>query len=228
MRRIVWLMMINVSLCGATARDAQAQLFGKRTFGQSLQPQNYSGGGMFGGSTPAPGLGGPQSGPTANPNPTGSSQPMDARFMRENRSSSDFVGGNDTRKPVGVINTGPRTPGSQPAALEVTERRVPENLVNPPRQPLGRSRMYEPRLSVAFTAVPRSTDQVELNLAKLVAEFAQRDPGIQATASVTGETVRLQGEVSSEQQRVLIEQMMLFEPGISSVQNDLKVAAAVP
>ena len=42
-------------------------------------------------------------------------------------------------------------------------------------------------------------------------------------ASAAGGFATLRGEVASERDRTLIERLVLFEPGISAVRNDLKV-----
>jgi hypothetical protein len=41
--------------------------------------------------------------------------------------------------------------------------------------------------------------------------------------SVEGATATLRGEVASERDRTLAERLVLFEPGIDSVRNELKV-----
>ena len=213
-----------LTLIGTSATEAQ--MFGSRSFGQPLQPQANSGGGSFGGATPAPGIG--SGAGNVPPSVTGISS-GDARFMRKNRNAGDFVGKDtkDARKMVGAVQVGQGING-QPAALEVFERRVPENLLNPPRTPALRTRMYEPKLTIGFRPNPRPVSLVSANLQNQLNSLSDLNPSIQVSMTVTGETVHLQGVVSSEEERALIEQLMLFEPGISAVQNDLRVPAVAP
>ena len=212
--------------------SAEAQMFGARSFGTSLQPQSNAGGGSFGGPTPAPGIG--SGGGPVSPSVTGVASgggiaTSDARFMRRNRTANDFVGqdSKEARKVVGAAQA-PQGINSQPAALEVFERRIPESLINPTRTAAPRTRMYEPRLVVGFRQPPRSPSEISASLQSQMRSLTELDPSIQVTMTVVGETAHLQGEVGSEEARELIEQLMLFEPGISSVRNDLRVPVAVP
>lgn len=120
----------------------------------------------------------------------------------------------------------PKLPATTPAAMDVTERRVPENLLNPPRTPVPRSRMYEPKLSVGFDYVPRSSNSISSSLQTYISRLNQSEPSLQVTMTVQGETARLEGIVGTQHARFLLEQMVLFEPGISAVQNDLQVLSA--
>ena len=157
-----------LTLIGTSATEAQ--MFGSRSFGQPLQPQANSGGGSFGGATPAPGIG--SGAGNVPPSVTGISS-GDARFMRK-------------------------------------------------------TRMYEPKLTIGFRPNPRPVSLVSANLQNQLNSLSDLDPSIQVSMTVTGETVHLQGVVGSEEERALIEQLMLFEPGISAVQNDLRVPAVAP
>ena len=210
-------------LCFTVTTQQEAAAQSGRAFGSSLSQQASPGGGIFGGQTAAPaatipGAGGPAEAIT-EPN---------RRFLRQNRSSNDFVGKNSAQsgKFVGSV----QTDGTfvKPAAADAVERSAPVSLLNPARTPVPKNRMYEPRLSVGFRPISRPEADVSATLQKQVYRLNQRDPSIQVTTIVVGQTVHLQGNVGSEEQRALIEQMMLFEPGISSVQNDLRVLSAAP
>lgn len=201
----------------AFAASSEAFSQATRTLGATLQPQASPGGGMFG------------TAPSQMTNSVGSTSTVSgpaARFLRGNRSAKDFVGNQDTKKFVGAI----QADGTfvRPAAADAIERRVPEVLLNPPRQPIPATRMYEPKLSIGFQPLPRTDFDVSSSLQNQMNRLNQRDPSVQVTTTVEGATVRLEGQVPSEEQRALIEQMMLFEPGISAVQNDLKVLSAAP
>lgn len=227
MLRVAWTVIIAGLMTAVFAPSAEAQMFGARnSFGTSLQPQTNAGGGAFGGPTPAPGIG-QGAGPTA-PSVTSVASP-DARFMRKNRTANNFVGidPGDVKKPVGMSQA-PLIGNNQPAAMDAVERRVPESLVNPTRQAPPRTRMYEPKLSIGFRQPPRSAEQITESLQNQLQYLNRLDPSMRIQMTVVGETAHLQGEVSSEEERALIEQLMLFEPGISSVRSDLRVPVADP
>lgn len=211
---------VGAILCG----NCQAQMFGARSFGQSLQPQQNPGGGSLGGPVPAPGITPGQPGGGTAPTINSS-----ARFLKQNRTTNDFVGKdvNTPTRQVGGTQIIDNL-GTQPAAMEVFERRVPESVLNPPRAAVTRNRMYEPKLVVGFRPVPRSIEVVSASLNVQTTRLTQLDPNLQMTMTVEGSTVRLEGQVSSEEARALIEQVMLFEPGISAVRNDLTVLSAAP
>ncbi len=223
MLRSTGMVIVAVGFISFGAHDSFAQMFGSRNFGgSSLQPQNNPGGGNFGGLTGAPGVGG---GATST---SGSGGGSGYRFMRDSRSTSDFVGSDGSgNRAVGNVQAS-KLVGNLPAALEVVERRVPENLLNPPRPPLNRSRMYEPKLDVAFQYVPRPVDAINANLQSQINRLAVGGRPVQVTTFVDGSTVRLEGLVGTEDEKALIGQMVLFEPGIFAVENDLKVLSSAP
>ena len=219
MKRIVLIVVLGASIHFVAAKDAAAQ--SNRSFGTSLSQQSSPGGGIFGGQTGAPAQTAPGGG-----GPSDSLTESTRRFLRQNRSSNDFVGKTNTGKFVGSVQT--EEGFVKPAAADAVERSAPASLLNPPRTPVPKNRMYEPRLSVGFQEVQRNSTDVSANLQSLVNRLSQKDPSLRVTTIVVGQTVHLQGEVGSEQQRSLIEQLMLFEPGIFSVQNDLRVLSAAP
>lgn len=225
MRRFILTAVATTMFSAALATSAQAQSFGNLSLGpqqQSTQPQASPGGGLFGGPTPAPGLNSAAGG-------GGQATPSSQRFLRKNRSSGDFVGTNATAsgKFVGSVLTNVNA-NTRPAAADLVERKVPESLLNPPRQVPPRTRMYEPKLSVGFRPVMRSDQDLNLNLQSMFVRFNRDDPSLQVTSTVESGTARLSGVVGTEEQRELIEQMVLFEPGISAVQNDLTVLSVGP
>lgn len=211
MLKHIWIAAIPVFVL-YTNSDAHAQLFpGKRTFGQSITRQQTAGGGSFGPASPAPGIAagakpGEQS--TAGATTEGLRQQRAARNAAEN-------------DPNRILD--------RPAALDVVEEIIPENLVNPARTPLVKNRMYEPRLSVAFPYAGPSSAEINAHVSRQMVNLSQqRDPLARVTLTVVGQTARLQGTVSSPEERSLIENLVLFEPGISAVQNDLRVLSAAP
>lgn len=188
-----------------------------RPFGMSLQPQASPGGGMFGSATS-------QQPSSIAGNPPGNAPAP--RYLRGTRSAKEFVGNEGSKKFVGSV----QTDGTfvRPAAADAIERRLPEVLLNPPRTQPSTKRMYDPKLSVAFRHEPRTANEVSARLQIQMDRLTRRDPSIQVVTTVAGETVHLEGQVPSEEQKLLVEEMMFFEPGISAVQNDLKVLSDAP
>ena len=99
------------------------------------------------------------------------------------------------------------------------------NRVNQILQARRANEMYHPQVVVAFDVPSRDSAEVSSLLARQLA----MTPAIRATSpievSVAGTTATIRGEVASERDRALIEQMALFEPGISSVRNLLTLQA---
>lgn len=224
MPRLLLTLVTTVGICTMASQSGSAQGFGS----SSITPQPAAGGGLFGGPTPAPGVSAAP-GQIQVPNLQLNIQP--GRFFRKNRTAESFVGkdtfSNAAGRIVGSIQSGNRQL-VRPAAADAVERKIPEPVLNPPRTPAPKARMYEPKLSVGFRQEPRTEVDISANLQSQIDRLGRTDPSVRVTTTVTGQTVHLEGEVGSEEQRELIEQMMLFEPGISSVQNDLRVTFAGP
>jgi hypothetical protein len=147
------------------------------------------------------------------------------RFLRENRTAEDFVGADATEQAgfVGRQQSGDTPPAAMPAAAAgVQVETGPQVNLTQPRT-ASRTGMYRPRLRVDFRFSPRPA----MEISRALAAQLERTPSIQPTSpievAVEGETVVLRGSVASERQRVLAGNLMLFEPGISKVQNDLTV-----
>ena len=65
--------------------------------------------------------------------------------------------------------------------------------------------------------------QVSLELARHLRTSPGLRPESRVEVSVEGRTAILRGSVACESDRAFVEQMALFEPGISAVRNDLQV-----
>lgn len=196
-----------VVLCLGIGTAAQGQMFGQSRLGQSRMGR-------------VPRRAPPRKGLREVGTFTGTE-----RFLRENRTAEDFVGV-DTTGRTGFVGTQQSTEAppaaAVPAAAEVQVETGPEvNLTQP--KIASTTGMYRPRLRVDFSFAPRQASQISRALAGQL----QRTPAIQPTSpiqvTVEGATAVLRGSVASERQRVLAGNLMLFEPGISKVQNDLTV-----
>ncbi len=176
---------------------ADAQLFGPRQLGRPLARQ------------PSPGIDGTV-GTLRN-----------QRFIRGNRRIRDFVG-LDRRDRAGFVGIEQAESGQliQSAVTSVPVT-VPEGSgINQPMTPPAADQMYPPRLVVRFDHPARTSLTTQAQLDETLPIIGPR-----IAVSVVGQTAILRGEVSSEGQRRLAEALCLLEPGVSSVQNDLTVAA---
>jgi hypothetical protein len=145
------------------------------------------------------------------------------RFIRGNRRPGTFVGG-DAKERKGFVGSlqGGQAGRSLPAISAIHSSAPDANRTAALR---GRSRSspYEPRLSVAFDVTPPPDLAVARDLNHLLTispEFHSTGP---IAVSVEGGIAILRGEVASERDRALAERLILFEPGIDSVRNELTV-----
>ena len=193
-----------------TVESLQAQMFGSRPAGSILSKNPLGTSDM---SNPTGGVG---------------SVKFNERFIRGNRRSGDIVG-RDTRDRKGFVGAqqGGQSGRARPAVTGRIQAAPDANRAGS-RAGAGGSGPSEPRLSVAF-AVTRPTGE---ELATSLARQLQASPGFQATSrievSVEDGTATLRGEVASARDRTLAEQLALFEPGIDSVRNELKVKTLPP
>jgi hypothetical protein len=182
---------------------AEAQMFGSRSFG----------GGMSG-SAQGSDVGGVG---TLN---------FNERFIRGNRRSGTFVGGDsrDRRGFVGSLQGG-QMGRARPTISRPRPSSAPD--ANRTTSPAGRSRsgQYEPRLSVAFDVARPTEEAIARDLTRLLGSSPEFPSTSRIEVSVAGRVATLRGEVASERDRTLAERLVLFEPGIDSVQNELKVGS---
>ncbi len=142
------------------------------------------------------------------------------RFIRR-RGSSSFVGG---LQPGRFIGSKPGTgTAARPSLPSV--RIESAAAANRPLPPVARRRtgMYDPPLEIGFDyRGPQRQDASEV-----VAQRLQTSPALHPANRIEvfleGTTATLRGEVVSERDRGLAEQLALFEPGIYAVRNDLRV-----
>jgi hypothetical protein len=196
---LMWKLALSLAVLLAAQASANAQLFGSRS------------------------IGGPIQGRSGVPSQTGRIQGNE-RFLRENRGRAEFVGADqrDTRSFVGSEQG--RTSGrimSATAGLRAPDKTQQRN------RPLGypdSDEMYHPRLTVAATVPPTAATVAHRFQQELTRSdyFSSR---CRFEVSVVDRQVSLQGEVTSAREADLAELLALFEPGISSVRNNLRVLA---
>ena len=91
-----------------------------------------------------------------------------------------------------------------------------------------RVQMYDPRLKVNFDFPRQPTGKVNLELARRLESSLTLSGTGRIEVSQEGATAILRGEVASERNRRLARLLLLLEPGISNVQNELVVKALEP
>jgi len=79
---------------------------------------------------------------------------------------------------------------------------------------------------VAFAHPERAPAELSADLKVRLARSLRFRPGSVAEVELENRTVTLRGVVASEHDRILAEKLALLEPGVSRVQNELRVAAA--
>ena len=89
-----------------------------------------------------------------------------------------------------------------------------------------RTAMYDPRLKVNFDFTPRPADDLNTQLARRLESSLRPGRSGRIEVSMEGATAILRGEVASERDRRLARLLLLLEPGISDVRNELTVTPA--
>jgi hypothetical protein len=92
-----------------------------------------------------------------------------------------------------------------------------------PVEPVAPAKLYPPRLKVDFEYSRPAKEVVGSNLSQLLGSCSRLQCLGPIEVSLTGRTATLRGRVASERDRSLAERLVLFEPGISKVENDLVV-----
>lgn len=156
----------------------------------------------------------------------GTSLQGNERFLRNNRRAGDFVG-SDVRERKGFVGTQQTgaTPTQGPAVGRIVRPRAP--VVAGALAAAAAARRaapgYQPRLAVGFEVPQAAPDEFTATVARQLAAIPGLHPADQIEVSVADGIATLRGTVVSERDRSLIGALLLLEPGISSVRNDLKV-----
>lgn len=146
------------------------------------------------------------------------------RFVRGNRRKTDFVG-TDTRDTSGFVGSeqGTATGRVRSATSDLRIERAPD-VTRTTRPSTRATDMYEPRLAVGFRYGGLATEKLSSTLQQRLASSQAIHWTTPLEVSLEGPTATLQGTVASERDRRLAELLVLFEPGISTVRNELKVS----
>ncbi len=199
------------------AETASAQMFGARPMGRPMAIRPQPGGGEFSGRD------------------VGSLTGRE-RFLRDNRSRNDFVGGSQDALEGFVGSQQAIGAGRVRAATETLRPETDDSAkINRPLTPLPARGMYHPRLelSESFAAAgdrsdpdPRgrwipSGDPFQLT----VAQRLSRAAGSEIVVLRRGEQAILRGTVADRQTAERLERLISFEPEIYEVKNELRVMA---
>lgn len=146
------------------------------------------------------------------------------RFLRGNRRSSDFVG-SDVRERKAFVGTqqSGAAPVQGPAVGRIVRPRAPVVAAAGVAAARRATSIYQPRLALAFDVPQVAPDVLTATVARQLAATPGLHPADRIEVSVADGSATLRGVVVSEHDRSLIEAMLLLEPGISNVRNDLKV-----
>jgi osmotically-inducible protein OsmY len=196
----------------ALGSEVSAQMFGSRTLGTPIAQQ-----------------GAPSAVPLAA---TSDTALKGARFLRQNRSQQDFVGvdaqGN-AQHFVGTLRGGQSTI-VQSAVTDARSRMAAaasnRQLQAAAATPNTRTAMNPPRLEVSFAYSAPPAVKLPSVLSQRLVECPQFHATSPIAVSLAGRTAIVRGAVASAQDRFLAQQLLLFEPGISAVQNELQIQSA--
>jgi len=144
------------------------------------------------------------------------------KFFRGNRTIQDFVGAGDTTTSTFVGSSqAPTTTATTRSVTGLAEETAPQ--VNVPRRRRATG-IYNERLTVGFG--PRNQDGIRLpsatTLSRQLSQIAD-DRGFQIQLSPGDSMAKLSGTVASERKKRIAELLVLFEPGIETVTNELRV-----
>lgn len=198
---------------------AQAQLFGDRPLGGTLsrRPQPGSTSQLDAAAAASEGMAGNLGASVGELTGT-------ERFLRSNRTRADFVGSDLIDRPGFIGSVQGNARGIIRSAITNLRPLVNEQINRLPPEPITRqARPYAPRYQVGFDYPLPASAEVEATLAQQLL----RIPGMERLGpievSVVGQTAILRGAVASDHQRDVAEQLVLLEPGIREVQNELYV-----
>ncbi|MBM4092004.1 MAG: BON domain-containing protein [Planctomycetes bacterium] len=200
-------------VCAVLAVDsASAQLFGARRLGDPVSRR------------PGPGSA------AAAQDDVGTLQGHE-RFLRRNRRPTDFVGTDlrDLQRFIGQLQASVRG-GGLDTTEGLRERVDRSTTINQPLAPLARGTMYHPRLTidVGFDVTPATNGLAERRILDQLVDIPRLSGACRIEVLLAERTAILRGEVPSAADRDLAEVLVSFEPGISTVQNDLVVNPLLP
>jgi osmotically-inducible protein OsmY len=149
------------------------------------------------------------------------------RFVRGNRSARDFVGSDATELRTFVGEQAAEVRGSIRSAVSDLRPEREQNVNVAATKSRGKQ-MYKPRLAVNFGYRPTAVRDLGSRIAAQLSLTETLDLAQPIEVSVEGATATLRGTVPSEREREMAGLIAQFEPGISSVRNELQVRPTPP
>ena len=147
------------------------------------------------------------------------------RFARGARSATDVVGTNTSAEAMsGFV-------GGQSAVTAVTSSVA--GLIEEARPPINRPRIIRPaglyaeRLTLASDASTLANSVQQQQLSESLQSLVQ-SRSVTIAVSPEGHSATLRGAVPSEHERQTTELLVMFEPGIQKVENELTVDPTLP
>jgi hypothetical protein len=194
----------------ARGQSSSSGMFGSRTMGQGISSTGF---GLDLGS-------GSGSGTNTVGQITGSE-----RFLQQNRQPGQFVGGN-AQNAMAVMSQFSATSNS---IVNPTQGLQQLQFGANDREPAAPTTMpFRASLSVDFAHPGISSTAMLGNLSKRLGNTLALKIQKPIQVSVQGSTAVLQGEVETEHDRFLAEQVARLEPGVWAVRNELSVTRPTP
>lgn len=204
----IQLAIFAVGLAFCSSPEAQGQLFGARQMGNPLIRQSAAGGGEFAGNV-------------------GMVQGNE-RFIRGNRGAADFVGtdNRETQGFVGQVNAANLNPAQIPTTLGIQRRANQAPQINRPARRHRPNTLHDPPLELGFQPEPEALQRLAASAAERISQSLGERFGSPIEVLVVERTAILRGEVDTADASRLAALMAGFEPGVSTVQNELRVNSA--
>lgn len=206
------LFLLTMAVAMAWSVSAQGQLFNSTTVGNQASSSAFPGGG----------------GVTVGSRSSSNSITANSRFVRGGRQPTDFVGSDsgDRRGFVGSQQTRNRRARTPATTLPPPRPEPNVNQAQPQTDSNSSTSLYPPRLMLDPELMAIQPAGVGASLQRQL----DRSAAIRRTGpleiSVEGRTATLRGMVASTKDRELAELLVRLEPGVSDVQNDLRVTPA--
>jgi hypothetical protein len=144
------------------------------------------------------------------------------RFIRGNRSATDFVGADLAEQQTFVGAQGVELTQEVRTAVEDLRPTRERDLNEQMRAPRG-SRMYLPRLRVDFSFETPASSEIGRRVVTQLQATETLTTLAPIEVSVADGKATLRGVVASERDREMAELVARFEPGIASVKNEIQV-----
>lgn len=205
---------------------AASSMFGSRSLGNPISPGSRTamgGSSRAGGGAGTSGLGGS----SLMDQRLGSAGQIDGgdRFVRGNRRPGQFVGADsqDAQNFFSLFANGSRAGAGGVAGRGARAAQVEQPGAGPASQEEIRS-----TLNLGFTPPAGQVPQLSGSTQRALERIRARRPGFPLEVEVQGPTAILRGEVGSESDRRVVEQLVRLEAGIAHVRNELVVTHVDP